>query len=289
VARGAQLAAIREHGIALESPLGTFTVRPAAVSDDPAKLGEADAVLVCVKAWQVEELAPRLAPLLGVRGFAVPLQNGVEATDRLAAALGPERVCGGVVHVIAWLEGPGRVKHVGMVPRVTVGERGARAGASPRLDALAAALRAAGVVVRLADDIEAATWDKFLVIEPWSSVAAAARAPAGVVRSVAETRDLLLRAMGEILAVARARGVSIGDENLRAAVGMIDGVQPAATTSMQRDIGAGRRSELLDQAGAVVRLGRAAGVPVPVHEALLAILLPQERAARGEIPAFERT
>jgi 2-dehydropantoate 2-reductase len=58
---------------------------------------------------------------------------------------------------------------------------------------------------------------------------------------------------------------------------------------MQRDIGAGRPSELLDQTGAVVRLGRAAGVPVPVHEALLVTLLPQERAARGEIPRFERT
>jgi 2-dehydropantoate 2-reductase len=289
VARGAQLAAIRERGIALDSPLGTFTIRPAAASDDPAALGTADAVLVCVKAWQVEEVAPRLAPLLGGRGFAVPLQNGVEAADRLAVALGPERVCGGVVHVIAWLDGPGRVKHVGMVPRLTVGERGARAGASPRLEALAATLRAAGIEVRRAEDIEAATWDKFLVIEPWSSVAAAARAPAGVVRSVAETRDLLVRAMGEVLAVARARGVALGEENVRAALAMIDGVQPAATTSMQRDIGAGRPSELLDQTGAVVRLGRAAGVPVPVHEALLATLMPQERAARGEIPAFPRT
>ena len=58
---------------------------------------------------------------------------------------------------------------------------------------------------------------------------------------------------------------------------------------MQRDIGAGRPSELLDQQGAIVRLGHAAGVPVPLHEAMVAALLPQERVARGELPAFART
>jgi 2-dehydropantoate 2-reductase len=58
---------------------------------------------------------------------------------------------------------------------------------------------------------------------------------------------------------------------------------------MQRDVGAGRPSELDDQTGAVVRLAREAGVPVPVHETLHAALLPQERAARGALPPFPRT
>jgi 2-dehydropantoate 2-reductase len=58
---------------------------------------------------------------------------------------------------------------------------------------------------------------------------------------------------------------------------------------MQRDIGAGRPSELDDQLGAVVRLGREARVPVPIHETLLAVLRPQESAARGLVPSFART
>ncbi|HSN92887.1 MAG TPA: 2-dehydropantoate 2-reductase [Anaeromyxobacteraceae bacterium] len=290
VARGAALKAIRSSGVAVDSPLGKFTVRPAAASDDPAALGAADAVLVAVKAWQVEGVAPGLAPLVAAGGFAVPLQNGVEAAGRLDAALGEERVVGGLTHMLAWTEGPGRVRHVGAVPRVTLGERGARAGRpSARLEALAGALRGAGVEVRIAEDVEAATWEKFLLIEPWGSVAAAARAPIGPLRSAAEARALLGTAMVEVVALARARGVSVAAGVKDSTLAWLDGLPPEATASMQRDIGAGRPSELLDQTGAVVRLARAAGVPVPVHEALLALLLPQERAARGETPAFART
>lgn len=289
VARGAHADAIRREGLRVESPLGDFTVRVARVSDDPAALGAADAVLVAVKAWQVAEVAPRLAPLVASGGVVVPLQNGVEAAPRLAAALGEERVAGGLVAVLSWIERPGAVKHVGGPPRLRVGERAGRGRPSARLDALAAALRAAGCEVEIVADVEAAIWEKFLLIEPWGAVAAAARAPIGVVRGVPETRALMERAQAELAALARARGVALAADAAARTLAFLDGVPAEATASMQRDLGAGRPSELEDQTGAVVRLAREAGVPVPVHEALYAALLPQERAARGAISRFPRT
>jgi 2-dehydropantoate 2-reductase len=290
VARGAHAEAIRRDGLQVESSLGTFTARVAAVAEDPAALGPVDAALVAVKAWQVEEVAPRLRPLVAAGGVAVPLQNGVEAAERLARALGEERVAGGLIAVLSWIARPGAVKHVGFAPRVKMGERGRRAGAeSPRLAALAAALRAAGAEAEVVADVEAATWEKFLLIEPWGAVAAAARAPAGVVRSVPECRSLLVRAQEELQSLARARGVALADGAAARALAVIDGVPFEATASMQRDLAAGLPSELEDQVGAVVRLAREAGTPVPAHETLLAALLPQERAARGSIPRFQRT
>jgi 2-dehydropantoate 2-reductase len=290
LARGAHGEAIRRDGLRLDSPLGTFTAPVAAVSHDAAALGPADAVLVAVKAWQVSELAPALAPLLAGGGFAVPLQNGVEAADRLAAALGDERVAGGLVSVLSWIEGPGAVKHVGGPPRIRMGERGGRA-AQPggRLDALAAALREAGAQVEVVADVERALWEKFLLIEPWGAVAAVARAPVGVIRAVPETRELLQRAQEELAALARARGVALPPDAAATTLAAVEGFPPEGTASMQRDLGAGRPSELEDQVGAVVRLARAAGVAVPVHDVLHAALLPQERAARGAISRFERT
>jgi 2-dehydropantoate 2-reductase len=220
----------------------------------------------------------------------VPLQNGVESVDRLAAALGDGVVAGGLVHVLAWTDGPGSVRQVGLRPRVTLGERGARAGSpSPRLEALSAVLQQAGVDAPVVADVTRAAWEKYLLIEPWGAVSAAARAPLGVVRSVPETRALLLAAIEELWRVGRALGVALPDDAPRATLAFVDGVTPEATASMQRDIGAGRPSELDDQTGAALRLARAAGVPVPVHEALLAVLAPQEAAARGHIPAFQRT
>lgn len=290
LARGAHGHAIRAGGLRVDSPLGRFTAPVAAVSDDPAALGPADAVLVAVKAWQVSDVAPRLAPLVAAGGVAVPLQNGVEAAGRLAAALGEERVAGGIVSVLAWIEAPGSVKHVGGPPRVKIGERGERAARpSARLEALAGALRAAGAECEVVADIEGATWEKFLLIDPWGTVAAAARAPIGVVRTVPESRALLVAAMEEVARLARARGVSLPDDVVAKTLASVDGFPFEGTASMQRDLGAGRPSELADQTGAVIRLARDAGVPVPIHEVLHAALVPQERAARGELARFVRT
>lgn len=287
VARGPHADAIRAGGLRVSSPLGTFTVRAAAVAEDPVALGPAEVVLVCVKAWQVAELAPRLAPLLARGGVVVPFQNGVEAAGRLAAALGDARVAGGLVSVLTWIDGPGAVKHVGGAPRVKIGPRVPDQGRA--IEALAGALRAAGAEVEVVADVERASWEKFLFIEPWGAVASVARAPVGLVRSVPETRALLARAQEELVAVARARGVALPADAAAGALAVIDGVPAEATASMQRDLGAGKPSELEDQIGAVVRLGRQAGVPVPVHEALYAALLPQELAARGSVPRFART
>ena len=278
VARGAQLQALREGGLRVESPRGTFHLPRVDASDDPAALRPADAVVLAVKAWQVPPIAPRLAPLVAQGGFAVPLENGIEAPDTLARALGEERVIGGLCHLFAWLEAPGSVRHRGDLLRVMVGER--RGGGSPRVEAFAEALRAARIDVLVARDIEAAAWEKFLFISPFAGVGAVTRAPVGVLRSLPETRALLTSAMEEVAAVARARGVRVGSDVVHKTMAAIDRLAPETTASMQRDIQAGRPSELLDLAGAVVRTGREAGVPVPVNTFLFAALLPQEEAAR---------
>jgi len=292
VARGAHLEAILRGGLRVESPLGSFTVRVSAAAD-PAALGPSGAVLVAVKAWQVREVAPRLPPLLGPGAVVVPLQNGVEAASELARALGPAAVAGGVINVLAWLEGAGKVRHVGDPPRVTMGElpgagRGQGEG-GPRLAPLRAALQRAGAAAELVEDVERAVWEKFLLVEPWGAVAAAARAPLGPLRSQPQARALWERAMAEVAALATARGVALPKDAVARTAALLDALTPGATASMQRDIGSGRPSELEDQVGAVVRLARAAGVETPVHDALYAVLMPQEAAARGRLPPFPRT
>lgn len=290
VARGGQLDAVRRNGLRVTSPMGEFSVRVAAAAADPAALPPADAVLVAVKAWQVPEVAAALAPLVARGGVVVPLQNGVEAADQLARALGPEPVAGGVIKVLAWLDGPGAVKHVGAPPVVIAGELGRRASSpSPRLEALAAALSQAGVEARVSGEVEREIWEKFLLVEPWGAIASATRAPVGVLRSMPEVRALHEAAMAEVAALARARGVALPPDAVEKTGSFLDMVPAEGTVSLQRDLGAGRPSELEDQVGAVRRLGKLAGVATPVHDVLHAVLEPQEAAARGRIARFPRT
>jgi 2-dehydropantoate 2-reductase len=265
---------------------GDFVIAPALAEDDPARVGPVDVVLVGVKAWQVGETARTLGPFLGPHTFVVPLQNGVEAADQLAASVGGERVVGGVCKIVSAIVGPGHVRHSGVPPRIEFGERDGRR--SGRVERLREAFeRAQGVSVVVPDDVEAAVWEKFLFIAPFSGVGAVARRPAGVLRAVPETRALIEQAMHEVAALARARGVRLGDGAVARNMRYVDMLPEDATASMQRDIMEGRPSELHQQTGAIARLGPEAGGPVPVNTFLYGCLLPAERCARGEATSGE--
>lgn len=284
VARGANLDAIRKDGLRVHGPWGTHVVHPAAAADPAGLVGGApfDAVLVCVKAGQVREVATSLGPLVGDGTLVVPLQNGVEAAGVLAEVLGPERVAGGLCHVFAWREGPGEFRTTGTPLQITLGELGGPP--SPRLTRLAEAIRGAGAGAVLADDVVAAAWEKFLFIDPFGSVGSVTRAPIGVTRTEPRTRALLVAALEEVDAVARARGVALPADAVARTLSRYDELPAEGTASMQRDVAAGRPSELHEQTGAVVRLGEEAGVSIPVHRFLYAALLPQEAAARRARP-----
>src|SRR5882672_9863815 len=134
--------------------------------------------------------------------------------------------------------------------------------------------------------IHSATRMKLMLVVPFGSVGAVARAPIGVLLTTPETRDLVERGMEEIAAVARAEGASLPADAVAKTLALLDGVTPSGTASMQRDIAAGKRSELDEWTGAVARLGAKHGVPTPVHSFIYASLLPLEQRARGEI-AFD--
>jgi 2-dehydropantoate 2-reductase len=280
VARGAHLEAIRRDGLRVESVAGDFLVAPAEAGDDPAALGSFDVVILGVKAWQVAEAAPALRPLLGADGVVLPLQNGVEAADQLAQALGRERVLGGLCRIMSYVVAPGHVRHAGVAPSLELGELDRRR--SERVERLRAAFeRCQGVSVAVPEDIHVALWEKFLFIAPLSGVGAVTRMPAGVLRSTPETRRLLEESMREVFDLARARGVALRDDCVERTLRFVDTLPAGATASMQRDILEGRPSELESQTGAVVRLAAQAGLPVPANRFLYASLLPSERQARG--------
>src|SRR5512138_111371 len=122
VARGDALRALHERGLRVASPEGDFAIHPVHASDSLATLPLADVILLAVKAWQVADAARTIAPALSPDTFVVPLQNGVEAPAQLAAALGPDRVLGGLCRIIAWVEAPGVVRHEGAEPYIGFGE-----------------------------------------------------------------------------------------------------------------------------------------------------------------------
>jgi 2-dehydropantoate 2-reductase len=281
IARGAHLEAIRRSGLQVSSIKGDFAIQPAQASDDPAEIGPVDVVLLGVKAWQVTESAEAMRPMIGPETVVLPLQNGVSAPDILVEALGVEHVLGGMCQISALISQPGHIEHVGIEPYVALGELDNRP--SRRVELLVKAFERSGVKAEASQDILVTMWDKYLFIAPISGLGAATRAPAGVFREVPQVRRLMEQYMAEIVGVAQKRGVKLSEEHIRRRMAFIDGMGPAVTASMHRDILAGRPSELDALLGGLVRMGQALGVPTPVGSFIHSVLLPQEMKARGQV------
>ncbi len=285
IARGKHLEALRDRGLKVESISGDFELDAVTATDNPANAGQVDVVIVATKAWQVEEAAKAMGPMLGAHTFVVPLQNGVEAPDILVRVLGGERVVGGLCGLLSYIAAPGRIRHTAIPPFIKFGELDNRP--SDRIDGLRKAFqRADGIRVEVPADIQAAMWTKFLFIAGWGAVGAVTRAPVGVLRDRPETRELMRRAIAEIYDVAMARGIGLDPDIVDKTMNGIDGLSADGTASMQRDLMSGRPSELNMQTGAVLRLGQEAGVDTPINRFLYSSLLPMELRARGEV-AFD--
>src|SRR6266481_1315455 len=88
IARGAHLAAMKGAGLKVLSPRGDTHLVPTQATDNPADVGAVDIVLFCVKLWDIESAGERIKPLVGPNTAVIPLQNGVDAHERLLPILG---------------------------------------------------------------------------------------------------------------------------------------------------------------------------------------------------------
>jgi 2-dehydropantoate 2-reductase len=276
--RGKTLEVLRSGPLRVKSVNGDFEVRVRA-TNDPAEIEAPEAVLAAVKAWQVPEAAEAIRKMRTENFVVVPLQNGMEAPQQLAAVLGTDRVAGGLCRIVAEAIGPGEIHHRSAEPSIEFGELESLR-IPERLEELRDAFSAAKVRCQIPRDITLAMWEKFLFIM-WGSLGAVMRLPIGPIRSSPELRARLVAALQEVAQIARARGKDLNAETISKTLAVLD-AQPADTTSsMQRDIMAGRPSELEAQTGAVVRFGQRTGIPTPVHDSIYAALLPLEKRARG--------
>jgi 2-dehydropantoate 2-reductase len=281
IARGDHLNAMLKHGLRVDSINGDFVVQPVQATDDPSKIGKVDVVLVGVKAWQVSEAAEAMRPMIGSETVVLPLQNGLEAPAQLSEILGDQHVLGGLCGLFCYVAEPGHIVHAGVDPFVKFGELDNHR--SQRVELLLDKFIMAGVNTEIPPDIQVAMWMKFMTITVWSGIGATTRAPAGIWRSLPETRRMAEQALQEIMAVAKAHNISLSEETLQTTMAIYDGLIPQSTASLQRDVMHGRPSELEAQIGAVVRFGQEVDVATPLFSFIYHSLLPMELRARGQL------
>lgn len=272
IARGAHLAALREHGLTVKMPEAEDFYLAARATDRPEEIGPVDLVLFCVKSYDLEPAAAAIRPLIGPDTVVLPVQNGIDAAERIARVVGPEPVIGGISYGGGTIEAPGVILVNGAFRRLLVGEL--EGGSSPRTERIVDALRRAGIVAELHPNIRVALWEKFIAICANAGMTALTRLPVGPILACPETRAMYRGVMEEVEAVARARGIALEEGIIDRLLDVIGGMAPDTYASMYYDLANGRRLELDNLNGALVRLGREAGVPTPLNAAIYAALKP---------------
>ena len=278
IARGAHLTAIQQNGLQVKSIHGDFQVKAAQATDDPTQIGLVDLVVFCTKTYSIDKAAQQIKPLVGPETTVLPLENGIDAAERIGAAVGMEHMLGGVTWISSAVQAPGVVKQVSQFRRVVLGELNGEI--TERAQTIHKVFEETGITAELSENILKILWTKFVFISAASSLGALTRLTIGQYRSVPETRVMMMTLMREVEAVARAQGIELDSDVIQKSLDFVDNAAPHIKPSMQLDVEAGRRSEIEAMIGVIGRKGRELGVPTPVADMTYASLLPGEIAAR---------
>jgi len=271
IARGSNLAAIKNNGLRIESVHGDLHLRDVNVTDNPDSVGPVDIVLFAVKLWDTEAAAERTKALVGRDTRVITLQNGVDSVERLAPILGSEQTIGGVAFIASVIAAPGVIKQTSSFAQMRFGRADKRPDAV--LQAFVDAGKAAKIDIDMSADIERERWQKFIFLTAMAGSTAALRSAIGPIREDPELRAFFRQLMEEAFAVGKAKGVSLDPAFLDSRMDfLMNKVEPGMKASMAHDLERGNRLELDWLAGKVRALGRELGVPTPASDTVYTVL-----------------
>lgn len=279
IARGKHLEEIKKNGLEVESINGDFEVQPALATDNLAEIPTPDVVILGVKSWQIQEVAKQLKPVVSTETMILPLQNGANNVEKLLEILPKKNVLAGLCHIVSFVEKPGMIKHVSFEPRITFGE--IDNSNSKRIQQLKSVFNKAEITNLNPKNIQLEIWKKFLYIATVSGLGGLVRVSIDKIRESEYLYDLLQKAAQEVKLVGNAKGIPLAGEHLEKTFEIIQN-QPAGTTaSTQRDIMAGRPSELENFNGFIIKEAEKLKISTPINKMIYECLLPMEVEARN--------
>jgi len=269
IARSAHGDAIAKNGLQVDSHWGNFNVK-VDVTDDPSTVGEVDLILHCIKLYSNAEAFPTMNGMVGANTTILTIQNGATSGEILSEAFGAEHVLQGATYIETGIAGPGHIHQSGATAMIEFGETDG--SPTERTEDIRKLLGREGIQVEVSKNIVDTLWNKMVSVGSIGTVMAASRATFPEILASPNGEHTVRTTMEEIVAVGQSQGVTFPprcvESKLEAAIAEAEETQ----ASLQYDLDNGKPLELDDILGAVVKIGREAGIPVPASAALVTVL-----------------
>lgn len=272
IARGETQKVIAQDGLKIVTDEAEITVRPKLVSNNPDEIGELDYLICATKTYDIEESLLSLKKCIASKTVILPLYNGVDAPERIQELFPENVVLEGCVYIVSMIFSPGTIRKIGFYEKLFFGSKTA---SKSKLEELQNIFQKAKIESYLVENIEETVWEKFIFISALASVTSYLNENIGEILSNKSSKKLYVELLHEIAAVAKAKALKLPDDIVEQTIVKLEKSPKEVTSSMHRDLLAGKNTEAISLTQFVVKEGIKYNVETPFYKKIATVLLPQ--------------
>ena len=265
---------ISESGIRIEGISGNHTIKISATAD-AKDIGPVDLAIICVKSYSTEDASKEIKDIVSENTSVLTLQNGIGNVQILNDYFGEDKVIAGVTNHGSTLLSTGHVRHAGKGDTI-IGKADGKL--SRELRDVVTILTKAGFPTKISKDIDSVIWSKLLINVGINALTAITRLNNGKIVAYDEARELLRSAVQEAARVVKRKRIKLTYDDPIQKVESVAKATAANVSSMLQDVLNKNRTEIDFINGAIVRHGKATGIPTPVNEILTRLVKTIEKS-----------
>ncbi|PXY39810.1 2-dehydropantoate 2-reductase [Flavobacterium cheongpyeongense] len=270
IARGETQKAIAEKGLKIITDDSETIVYPKLVSNNPDEIGKLDYLICATKTYDIEESLLSIKKCITLKTVVLPLYNGVDAPERIKKIFPENEVLLGCVYIISMIISPGTIRKIGFYEKLFFGSKTIPIS---KLEELQSIFKNAKIESYLVENIEETVWEKFIFISALASATSYLNQNIGEILMNKESKDIYVALLYEIEAVAKAKGLQLPTDIVDQTIIKLEKSPKNATSSMNRDLLAGNKTEVTSLTQFVVNEGLKYGVETPLYEKIANALL----------------
>ena len=266
IARGETQKTITKRGLKIVTDNDEIIVFPDLVSNDPNVIGKLDFLICATKTYDIEESLIAIKKCITKNTVILPLYNGVDAPERINVLFPENEVLQGCVYIVAMIDSPGQIKKIGTYEKLFFGSSNAPISVLNRLQSIFAAAK---IESYLAENIEESVWEKFVFISALASATCYLDQNIGEILSSKKSRSFYVDLLNEVTMLAAVKGLNLPQDIVLQSIQKLENSPLDATSSMHRDLKAGRKTELASLTEFVVNEGLKYEVETPTYQMVM--------------------